>query len=770
MLFEGHMPRASHLNSRLRAEPQWVEQLLQLPAPSLILSTISERVQSNSGITARELGELLHVRDDVLRKQIHTRRLQHTPDSTTKIPQDSALRAVKGYLPRILGWKSVADFAEELGIHRNTVQSIIQLAGKKEALRYSLDQRLYISPGGEEFVRERKQFLDSLESREKLSDFAKRMRIKLNHLTAFFSARGIPLDADIRGLARLTNEQKEQFLSWRDEVLERRKHRDMVIDGQTYKSIVRMAEEKADLFAPRGTTRYRKLKEREIGSFRHSSRKGGFGAKTDRGTYIPEDKAVLLFSSLTITEAARLLGVSVPSIKNWALHHPEIVTPHVPGKRTRGISLPPLLNLAHAKFDSELHLSSRETVPTIIASSAVHHIAKQMGSSLSRVLRLLPIDKGAHAALEARVGSIPRSLSQQVTSLLRDVPLAVDTRPLTSDILASFTANAGRIDIPPQQLLALALSPALAERCSALPLEIPAPLYLNLIRLGSANASNFDKHPIVPAAHLSAILIDWSKREGISLKTALSLARVEDSERARITTRDGFVSGATARRLLSFSRMSAEEYHKATSISEHRFRSVIKERAANLGVSWRDLVVALPIDGRSTKSLLQKEGAISGEGIDTLKQLLAVQGDEFLSSLQLQSPLFSVSSLQKMMERVASARNVTPERIYSFVRSFFSNISQTPTTYLELLRRAQDPKAPAIFPVKVGVLLNMISSRTTRVHTHGVSTFTPDVGDIFMHPGMKDFGPIVAIENTEGGRTARVALVERKTTLGFRIP
>jgi hypothetical protein len=216
--------------------------------------------------------------------------------------------------------------------------------------------------------------------------------------------------------------------------------------------------------------------------------------------------------------------------------------------------------------------------------------------------------------------------------------------------------------------------------------------------------------------------------------------------------------------------MSGSEFHQETSISERRFRSVIKEKASELGVGWKELVIALPIDARSTKSLLQKEGEISAAGIDTLKNLLALQGNEFLTSLQLQPPLFSAKSMQILIERVASTRRVPPERIYSFVCGFFNQMHQAPSSYPELVRRAQEAKSPALFPVKVGVLLTMIESRSTRVHTHSVSTFTPEVGDIFMHPGMKDFGPIIGIENHEGGRIARVTLVERKATLNFRVP
>jgi hypothetical protein len=67
------MPRSLHLDTRLRSEPQWVEQLLTLPEPTRILEAVAERARTESGITPRELGSLINVRDEFLRKHVQNK-------------------------------------------------------------------------------------------------------------------------------------------------------------------------------------------------------------------------------------------------------------------------------------------------------------------------------------------------------------------------------------------------------------------------------------------------------------------------------------------------------------------------------------------------------------------------------------------------------------------------------------------------------------------------------------------------------------------------
>jgi hypothetical protein len=365
---------------------------------------------------------------------------------------------------------------------------------------------------------------------------------------------------------------------------------------------------------------------------------------------------------------------------------------------------------------------------------------------------------------------IPRAFCQKVVSLLRDEPIEVDVRPLTPSAIAAARANAPRIGLSTEELFALALSPERAHESTTLPTEIPAPLYLNLIRLGSVSPSSFETHPIAPARHLAQIMSEWSTREKITLKAALSLARVDDSDHAKILKRDGLVSGATAVRLLKFSRMSAEEFQKKTSIDERQFRSVIKKKALELGVRWKDLTHALPIDGRSEKSLLSKEGMLSVVSVDTLKGVLATSGVDFLRALEPESMLYSATSLRASVEEVAAARRVAPERLYSFMAQFFTPSVKMPQSYPELQKEAALKRAPTVFPVKVGLFLAMIRSPRIRVHSYGASTFTPDPGDIMVNQSLKDFGPILSIHNTEGGRTALVALIGRRAPLSFRVP
>ena len=260
------------------------------------------------------------------------------------------------------------------------------------------------------------------------------------------------------------------------------------------------------------------------------------------------------------------------------------------------------------------------------------------------------------------------------------------------------------------------------------------------------------------------------RAQKIALSTLFSLAQIDEGDRSKLKKQSGLVTGAVARRLLLFCRMNAEAFHRETSVSEQRFRSVIKRKAAELGVGWKDLTKVLPIDGRSSKSLLSKEGALAASSVETLKGVLATSGTDFLSALSLESPLYSAAAMKRVVEQVSTARNVPPERIYAFLTAFFGKSISIPLSYPELLKQASHPRGPAIFPVKAGLLLAMIGESKVRVHTYGLSTFTPEPGDILVNRGIMDFGTITSVSNQDGGRTAFVALIGRRTSVQFRIP
>lgn len=398
------MPRVANLASRIRADSDWSKELLQLEVPKSIRAEIDEHIKGNGGIASRELSRLLHVRPDVLRKQL---RRQDSPDDTgTRISGPVAYSALEGYLPRVLGWKTVADFADELGVHRNTVESVVTQAGEQHALRYCQDQKIYISPTAEQFVRERREALKGIESHELLTDFAKRMRVGLNRVTAFFSARKINLNNDIRGWARVSPENKKIFLTWREGVLERRRHNDRVIDGVVHRSIVRLAEEKADLLAQPGTARHRKIMQREMGSFRDAARLRGFGKKTENGTYIPEDKVPSIFSYLSIGQAAQVCGVSTRTIATWAKQYPDIVITGQTARRRWGVSLERVVPLAYKKYSEVKPLSEREHVPSLVMCFGIDRKANSIGTTIKQLLAALPISAKSEQSLRTREGAI----------------------------------------------------------------------------------------------------------------------------------------------------------------------------------------------------------------------------------------------------------------------------------------------------------------------------------------------------------------------------
>jgi hypothetical protein len=748
----------------MRSEPEWANELSKLEVPSKVRSQISEHIRADGGISSRDLGALLDVRADVIRRQL--RRKDNSSGYITKIPARTAYTVLKGYLPRVLGWKTVADFADELGIHRNTVESVVTQAGKKRALRYCFDQKIYISPSGEEFVRDRREALKGLESQELLTDFAKRMRVSLNRVTAFFSARKVTLESDIRGRARMSPENKETFLTWREGVLERRRHNDRVIDGVLHRSIVRLAEEKADILAQPGTASHRKILKREIGSFRHAARLGGFGKKTENGTYIPAERVPSLFPYLTIVQAARICDVSTKTITTWARQSPAIVIPNQAGNRRWGVSIERVVPLAQKKYSEVRSLLEREHVPTIVASFAIDRTATRLGGSFERVMQMLPLDTTAQNSLRKRVGMLPRDVSNRVTAIINgDVDQGLEI-PVTREVLKAFASNARRLDISVGDLSVLALSVSAAQEMQ-IGSTLPCDQYMQFLRFGSMGLRHFNKEMVVPTVHLRGAVADWSKRNHIPVETLCFLASVGDDERRNLEAKSGYVTGATARKILRFARMTPDEFQRETAVSEDRFRAVIEQRATRLGMTFTQLLAALPISVKSEQSLRTRQGIIDVKDIVTLRELLAAPQDRLLHALVPSVPIYSCSQVVQLVQAAASRLNSKePQQLYTYLLRHFNPGQMAPRGFHELLQRSD---REAVFPVSWGVLLRWFANQTQGIFVSGVTKRAASVGDIYVNPDMGDFGPIVSLSSDEGGPVAQVALFGRKEMVSFRV-
>lgn len=273
------MPHAN-LDTHMKAQSAATKALMDREAAAGSLAAkIRASTHPERGLGLSELGALIGVSRESLQKCVQQGRFLSLPERPDALSQREAFRALQGYLPRAVGWKSVAALADELELHRNQVVSIAARVAPPQALLYALDERLYISPDGEQLVREERARLTELVKRERLCDVARRLHLRPNQATAFFSARQISLDCDYNGHARLSDTQVALITEWRNRVTEVRRHRDRSIDGVTHRSVIRVAQEKAELFAPPGSTRYERIVARELTNLYYFVRNAGVAVR-----------------------------------------------------------------------------------------------------------------------------------------------------------------------------------------------------------------------------------------------------------------------------------------------------------------------------------------------------------------------------------------------------------------------------------------------------------------------------------------------------------
>lgn len=412
------MPRAN-LDIHLSNQERWAHETLALPKAQHLVATIEQATCGKSVLSSDRLADLIGIPARSLHKKTIAsdgRKKEYKPQ-----PYDrrKALELLRGYLPRALGWKSVAKFAKELGIHRNTVESFARKSGDPKLLMYALDKRLYISPKGERIVREQKELLDSLSHRMTLAECARSLGVSINHLTAHVSQRGMKFILDPLGRTRLTAEQVEELTEWRQRVEQQKRREDIVVDGTPYRSIIKVAEEKARFLSSTGSPDFERIRAREEGTLRHLARAGGVAKMTKLGMYVPKAYATTFIQTITVTQAAKMIGVSTSTIKKWKERNPSIIPVALAGKRTQGVDLPKLIKMAQLKYEEEPKLVRRNQIPAVFITERIDALDNLVGISYEHIIESLVVSEPVRVALRTKRGCIPHSVGK---ALLRRLP------------------------------------------------------------------------------------------------------------------------------------------------------------------------------------------------------------------------------------------------------------------------------------------------------------------------------------------------------------
>jgi hypothetical protein len=288
-----------------------------------------------------------------------------------------------------------------------------------------------------------------------------------------------------------------------------------------------------------------------------------------------------------------------------------------------------------------------------------------------------------------------------------------------------------------------------------------------------AGGSNPIDESCIKTASLSQIDICVQEQTKVDTKRGGALvSRVEmvvkdGGERRNLETKSGAVTGATARKILRFAPMTPDEFKRETAVSEDRFRAVIEQRATRLGMTFTQLLAALPVSVNSEQSRRTRQGIIDAKDIVTLRELLAAPEDRLLHTLVPSVPIYSCSQVVQLVQAAALRLNSKePQQLYTYLLRHFNPGHMAPRGFHELLQRSD---REAVFPVTWGVLLRWLANPRQGIFVSGVTKRAASVGDIYVNPTMGDFGPIVSLTSDEGGPVAQVALFGRKETVNFRV-
>lgn len=746
------MPRANFA-AHSSQHARWDAELLSLPAACDVVTKLRELGRERGEISLKDAARLTLANHKHLETLIRRKELTRAEGSALNLTTDSAISLVSLFLPRILGWKTVSSIGDELGVHRNSVESMVRLHGKPEMLRLCRDNYLYISPEGEALVRERKRALDQAERLEPLSDFTKRIGVPLNHLTAFFSSRSSPFTLDIHGRARISEEQKQTYLLHRAHLERRKRHDDILRDGKPYRSVARLATEQASLFSRPGTAEHKTIAFQTFSAMRYFAESSGVAHKTDIGLYVPAQFATAVSDAISLTDASRILGVTKNTIAGWRRRDRSIAPPASPRIRQRGVCLSALVEVAHKQFRDDPGLSQLDTIPTFLLSFGIHRVAKRLGTSFSNVVEVLPISSTEQEALENRVGAIPRATHQLVTAILHPKPDQKITPTLSKNTLDTLQSNAERLGLSPSEFLDLAVTPKIVARCvpEQLPLKIPASRYNVLLRLGLITPTAFANERIVPATTVVELLKDWRERNKVHIKTALSIINLTGDEESGLMQSRGEVSGTTILKVLSLTRMSgdsARQKYPTQFVNGPRYEE--PSARGNAFLQWGKNLAEAP-------------------AVRTIEELVSLLNGKDSEAPDLKDGCLSPALVADLITRVAQARAIHPEKVYGFARELLRTISPWPATYGEFTRIVREGLIPIRFATVVGKCLLEVSDPKTVVYPYKQTLKKPTVGDLFVHSSMQDYGKILRLEEGDGGTLVVVDLVLSQRRLSFRV-
>lgn len=441
------MPRAN-IDQHLPEQSKQTGKLLILPEVKRIREAIraARDERPDRRITASTLAKILHVSADQLKANIPWKPSHHGARAAT-ISQSAAERALREFLPITLKWRKAVDVARDNGLHRNQVERIIRFFGDRSMLLYARDQKLYVSHAGERLVKQKRKELDGFGDRKFIPQVALEYKLPINCVTAYFSNRRIKIERDPLGRARLTHEQASEFAEWRELVSKRKSHADIDINGERYRSIIRVAREKAALLHPPKSVGFREAAQREEHVLRLFTQRSGTSVPTALGTYLPARISTNFILSLTLKQAARIANVSETTIKSWRAKDQRLLAPEVPGRRTIGVSLLGLRAKIEEKYQSEPKLKKGGVIPSLHTSLICKQIADELGTDFETVAYLIsyaPLSSSGEGgasipggkdykqvtkALISRTGLVPLKWHREITNALPNYLQKVSPTP-----------------------------------------------------------------------------------------------------------------------------------------------------------------------------------------------------------------------------------------------------------------------------------------------------------------------------------------------------
>jgi hypothetical protein len=459
------MPR-SNQEAHLDKQSKMREGMLKLPQAKAAAQDLLNELRANgNAISVRKLRQIIKFSPVVVKPNGKRKTIS---SSSIRLTEEKALSLLKRNLPKVLKWKPVAELAKELGVHRNNVEQLVKSKGKQEMLMLAADHKLYISPKGAKLVKEEVRERKKVESFTLLTDVAKDLEIAPNLAQSFFLTRKIPLGKDIHGRVRLSPEQIEDLSRWRYITKNWREGRPIKVDGTTYLSISRLAEEKAALLEVPGTKRHRICVLREKYALQAHRKESALPYHDKLSQYVSEEIGNANVQRLSIADASKLIGVSTSTIKKWRSDNPKLCGPvQYFGKRA-GVDIEPFLVFARDKFLNETHLVKRGKAAAAILALPLQAAALEIGIPYKDLVSRLGTSPDTEKALMSKRGMIESVEFKKLDTLFftEKRPLSLYPSVQQAIYFLHEVVGATCIIVPPPTLCAAVQAAALARRKS----------------------------------------------------------------------------------------------------------------------------------------------------------------------------------------------------------------------------------------------------------------------------------------------------------------